>query len=437
MDSARGRPFIASDAIETVTAWEALDSRGTPTVACAVTLLNGGHGQVTVPSGASTGGHESHELRDGDPDHYEGRGVQQAVANVRDVLTPAVTGLAAGDWRGVDAALCSTDGTLELSRLGANAMLAVSLATVLAGADGERLPLYRYLASGTAELPMPMVNVISGGAHADGGIDIQDVLVVPVGADSFPQALEWSRAVRERTAEIAIEGGMPAGLVADEGGLGLPLRRNVDALELVCAGIERAGLDLGVQVTLAIDVAANGLADDDGYRLVTEDRHLSAEQWIEELCTWASHYPLTSIEDPLAEDDWASWTGITARLGADVQILGDDLFVTNRDRLQRGIDLGAGNAILLKPNQAGTLSRTEDAWHLAAQAGFGTVLSARSGDTEDAWLADVAVAWSTGQIKVGSTTRSERTAKWNRLLQIAAELGDSVPLAHPRPGSAV
>lgn len=398
-------------------------------MACEVVLRGGGRGRVTVPSGASTGGHEAHELRDEDPTRYDGRGVRRAVANVRGELAAAVTGLAATDWRTVDTTLCDADGTPELERLGANAVLAVSLATVLAAADAQRLPLYRLLGSGDPELPMPMVNIISGGAHADGAIDIQDVLVVPVGARSFAEAIEWCARVRRRTAEVATDRGMATALVADEGGLGLPLRTNADALELVCAGVERAGLRLGEQATLAIDVAANRFADGANYLLATENRCLTAQEWIDELSAWSSRFPLTSIEDPLGEDDWAAWVEITARLGGQVQILGDDLFATNHGRLQQGMDASAANAILLKPNQAGTLARTEQARGLAGTGGYATVLSARSGDTEDAWLADLAVAWRTGQVKVGSTTRSERTAKWNRLLQIEAELGDDARLA--------
>lgn len=346
-------------------------------------------------------------------------------------LAAAVRGLDATDQRLVDRTLCEVDGTDNLQRLGANAVLAVSLATMLAAADGRREPLYRHLAVGPPELPMPMVNIISGGAHADDAIDIQDVLVVPIGATRFSEALEWSHRVRARTAELAIEQGMAASLVADEGGLGLPLRTNEEALELVCAGIERAGLRLGEQAVLAIDVAANSFHDGRCYRLATEQRELSSSAWIAELCDWIERYPVASIEDPVVEDDWDAWSQITARLGDRLQILGDDLFVTDRARLEHGVEARAGNAVLLKPNQTGTLSRTHDTLRTAVDAGFGTVLSARSGDTEDNWLADVAVAWRTGQIKVGSTTRSERTAKWNRLLQIEAELGNDATLARP------
>lgn len=418
--------------IVAVTAWEALDSRGTPTVGCEVRLAGGGHGQVIVPSGASTGGHEAHELRDGDPDRYDGRGVRRAVRNVRGGLSDAALGRDAGDQEGLDEALCAADGTPGLERLGANAVLAVSLATCLAAADGARTPLYRHLAGDRpAELPLPMVNVVSGGAHAADAIDLQDVLVVPVGADTLARAIEWARRVRERTADVAEERGMPVALVADEGGLGLALGSNADAFELVVEGIERAGLQTGTDVAVAVDVAANRLRERDGYRLAVEGRSVTAEEWADELAGWCDRYPIVSIEDPFAEDDWAPCAALTARIGDRVQVLGDDLFATDQARLERGIESGAANAVLLKPNQAGTLSRTAATWRRAVAAGYRTVLSARSGDSEDSWLADLAVAWSTGQIKVGSTTRSERTAKWNRLLQIEAELGTAARLAHP------
>ena len=354
------------------------------------------------------------------------------MANVQGELLDAVLGLSAGEWRVVDETLCDVDGTPNLARLGANAVLAVSLASVLAAADGERVPLYRYLSTGAFELPMPMVNIVSGGAHADGAIDIQDVLVVPVGARTFAEALEWSRRVRARTADIATERGMSGSLVADEGGLGVSLKTNAEALEWVCAGIERAGLRLDEDMRLAVDVAANGLYDGEDYVLATEGRRLGSDEWMTEMLEWRSRYPVASIEDPFAEDDWAPWVEMTNRIGDEVQILGDDLFVTSRDRLARGIDQGAANAILLKPNQAGTLARTEQALGLAMSSSYGTVVSARSGDTEDCWLADLAVAWGAGQIKVGSTTRAERTAKWNRLVQIEAELEGSAPFAVPR-----
>jgi enolase len=423
-------------AIKSVTAWEALDSRGSPTVGCEVTLENGGRGRATVPSGASTGRHEAHELRDGDPARYAGLGVARAVSNVRGELAAAVLGLHADEWRVVDGVLCEVDGTPDLARLGANAVLAISLATVQAAADGARTPLYEFMAAGHPELPMPMVNIVSGGAHAGGAIDIQDVLVVPIGAESFAQALEWSRRIRGKTAEVAELSGLSTTLVADEGGLGLPLGSNAAALELVCAGVECSGLALGEQVVLAVDVAANGFFDGENYELASEERSLNREEWLDEVCEWSARFPISSIEDPLAEDDWGAWTEITRRIGDCVQILGDDLFATNQARLQRGIEQNAANAVLLKPNQAGSLSRTEGAWQLAVESAYGTVLSARSGDTEDSWLADIAVAWRTGQIKVGSTTRSERNAKWNRLVEIEARLGTEACLAVSQRGLA-
>lgn len=421
-----------SSEIVAIASWEALDSRGTPTVGCVVRLADGGCGRVVVPSGASTGGHEAHELRDEDPERYDGRGVLRAVRNVRGALADVALGRDAADQEGLDDALRAADGTPALARLGANAVLGVSLAACLAVADGRREPLYRVLAEGrTPVLPLPMVNVLSGGAHAADAIDVQDVLVVPVGAGTFAEAVAWARQVRERTADVADERGMSVALVADEGGLGLPLASNTAALELVLEGVERAGLRPGTDAALAVDVAANRLHEGDGYRLAVEGRTVTAREWADELAGWCDRYPMVSIEDPFAEDDWEPCAALTGRVGDRVQVLGDDLFATQPGRLARGIASGTANAVLLKPNQAGTLSRTRATWQAAVVAGYRTVLSARSGDSEDTWLADLAVGWDTGQVKVGSTTRAERTAKWNRLLQIEAELGADAALARP------
>ena len=412
--------------IASVFAWEALDSRGTPTVACEVRLTGGARAAATVPSGASTGAHEAHELRDGDG-RYGGRGVRRAVASVNETLGPGVTGLDAADQVALDAALCGLDGTASLGRLGANAVLAVSIAAAVATAEAEGVPLWRLLA-GDAEplLPLPMVNVISGGAHARGaGVDVQDFLVVPAGASSFAEAIEWAWRVRRATEELAAERGFPASLVADEGGLGLPLPSNRAGLELLAAGIERAGLAPGEEAAIAIDVAATQLAVEGGYRLAAEGRTLDAGELLDELDSWCSAHPVVSVEDPLGEDDWAGWAEATRRLGPRLQLLGDDLFATDVVRLERGIAENVANAVLVKPNQCGTLSGALQAVETAGAAGYAAVVSARSGDTEDAWLADLAVGWRAGQIKVGSTTRSERTAKWNRLLHIEAEAGST------------
>jgi enolase len=348
---------------------------------------------------------------------------------VNDVLGASVRGLDASDQGALDAALRDLDGTPDLGRLGANAVLSVSVAAALAAANAVGASLYEVL--GTAPLlPLPMVNVVSGGAHARGaGVDIQDVLVVPLGASSFAEAIEWAWRVRRATEELASARGLTASLVADEGGLGLALPSNRAAIELVAAGIERAGLAPGDEAAIAVDVAATQLAADGGYRLATEQRGLAAAELVDELDEWCRDQPIVSIEDPLAEDDWEGWLEATRRLGSRIQLLGDDLFVTQVERLERGIGSGVANAILVKPNQCGTLSEAARAVRRAQETGYATVVSARSGDTEDAWLADLAVGWAAGQIKVGSTTRSERTAKWNRLLRIEAELGDRARFA--------
>ncbi len=414
---------MSGTSIAGVFAWEALDSRGNPTVACEVRLEGGARGAATAPSGASTGSHEAHELRDGGS-RYGGQGVRRAVGNAAGELADAVRGLDAQDQDTVDRALRSADGTANLGRLGANATLAISIAAALAAAAAHQLPLYRYLQGDDSEplLPLPMVNVISGGAHAGGAVDLQDFLVVPRGAESFAQAMEWAWRVRRETASLIAERGLPATLVADEGGLGPPLASNREALDLLALGIERAGLRPLEEAAIAVDVAATQLAREGGYRLAREDRTLGADELVAELGGWCRTHPIVSIEDPLAEDDWDGWRQATAELGG-IQLLGDDLFVTDLDRLERGIREGVANAVLVKPNQAGTLSAASRVVRRAGAAGFATVVSARSGDTEDSWLADLAVGRRAGQIKVGSTTRSERTAKWNRLLRIEAELG--------------
>jgi enolase len=415
---------MSASSIAYVWAWEALDSRGTPTVAADVHLEGGARGEATVPSGASTGAHEARELRDGG-DRYGGRGVRLAVASVQDVLGPGVTGLDAADQVGLDAALRALDGTTDLGRLGANAVLAVSVAAAAAAAAAASLPLWRFLGGSEPPLlPLPMVNVISGGAHARGaGVDIQDFLVVPVGAETFAEAIAWAWRARRATEELAGERGLPASLVADEGGLGLALPSNRAGLELLAAGIERSGLVPGEQAAIAVDVAATQLWDGCGYQLATEGRTLDSGGLLDLLEAWCHDFPIVSVEDALAEDDWEGWAEATRRLGQGVQLLGDDLFVTSVERLERGLAEGAANAILVKPNQCGTLTDARAAVRRAQRAGYATVVSARSGDTEDAWLADLAVGWGAGQIKVGSTTRSERTAKWNRLLRIEAETG--------------
>jgi enolase len=417
--------------ITQVLGWEALDSRGKPTVGCEVTLSSGAVGAALAPSGASTGTHEAHELRDGGQ-RFDGNGVRSAVSHLRNELADAVRGLPAADQGAVDAALRAADGTPNLSRFGANAVLALSLATQIAAAADANAPLWRHALGpgGRLELPMPMVNIISGGAHAGRTIDIQDVLVCPLGADSFPQAIEWVDRVRRATGTELARRGLPTSLIADEGGYGPALDANESALEIVTLAVEHSGLTPGDDVGIALDIAATQFYDPASgrYRLSTENRELAAPEWAAELTGWTKRFPIVSLEDAMAEDDWQGWTTISEAL-PQMQIVGDDLFTTNADRLQRGIDAGVANAILVKLNQIGTVSEARAVVAQARHAGYATVLSARSGDTEDSWLADLAIGWQTGQIKVGSLTRSERTAKWNRLLRLHAELGDRASFA--------
>lgn len=432
-----GSSSVDAHRIVAVDACEVLDSRGRPTVWCEVTLESGSRAGVAVPSGASTGRYERHELRDGGI-RYEGRGVRLAVRNVLEVLGPAVRGLDARDQQRVDAALCAADGSASLERLGANAVLAISIATAVASAQESDAPVFATLAqrSGRAPLiPMPMVNVLSGGAHAANALDLQDVLVIPVAARSFAEAMQWAAAVRNSAVVIAEQRGLQARLAADEGGLGLQLQRNEDALELVVAAIEHSGRRPGEDVSLALDVAANQFQVADHYELRLDGHRLSAGELVDQLAQWCRSYPVVSVEDPLGDDDWAGWRVATERLDG-VQLIGDDLFATDVERLRAGIAQGIANGVLVKPNQVGTVSGALAVMEAARSNGYATILSARSGDTEDTWLADFSVGWATGQIKVGSTTRAERTAKWNRLLVIEHQLGDTATLARfPRSGS--
>jgi enolase len=403
-----------------VDGWEALDSRGRPTVAARVQLADGSEGSALVPSGASAGSHEALELRDGG-DRYGGRGVRTAVANVNTIIAGAVCGLESSE---VDAALASVDRCPGFSTVGANAVLAVSLAAVRASASSNEQSLARYLAGDDDRpllLPMPMVNVLSGGAHAGAMIDVQDFLAVPVGASNFGEAVEWSVRVRECAQTLAQQRGhTQAVLVADEGGLGLALESNRAALGVLTDAIEAASLQPGSQVAIAIDIAASQLYRGGRYRLAREDRDLSADELITEIADWCDHYPIVSVEDILAEDDWAGWAKATAQLGDRIELVGDDLFVTSPERLARGVAEGVANSVLVKVNQNGLVSGARAVVDTARAAGYRTVVSARSGETEDSWLADLAVGWRAGQIKVGSTHRSERTAKWNRLLELEA-----------------
>lgn len=407
-----------SAVIAQVQAWEALDSRGRPTVAARVTLTDGATGRTLVPAGASAGSHEAFELRDGGS-RYAGLGVRNAVAHVNTILSPLVTGSEPGD---VDALLAGADESPAFAKIGANAVLAVSLAAGRAAADSAGVSLARHLSGDDPLLlPMPMVNVLSGGAHAGGVLDVQDFLVIPVGASTFAEAIEWSGAVRDAATRVALAAGHDrAVLVADEGGLGLPLDGNRAALDLLTRAIELAGLRPGQEAALAIDVAASQFYRDGLYRLAADDRVLTADAWLDELGEWCEHYPIVSIEDPVAEDDWRAWQRATAQLGGRLELVGDDLFATQPDRLVRGVEAGVANSVLVKVNQNGLVSGARTVLNAAHQAGYRTVVSARSGETEDDWLADLAVGWRAGQIKVGSTHRSERTAKWNRLLELEA-----------------
>lgn len=414
---------MSGAAIASIRAWEAFDSRGTPTVACEVRLDDGARGVATVPSGASTGSHEALEVRDHE-ERFNGLGVRRAVANVNEILGAALVGHAPADQSGLDSLIREVDGTANLERLGANAALGISVAVAISGAQSEDLPLYRWVAKGAEPvLPLPMVNIISGGAHAGRIMDFQNFLVVPVGAETFSEALELAWRVRAATAELAARQGYATSLVADEGGLGLPLAANRQALDLLVAGIEHAGLSPGEEAAVAIDVAATQFLVNGQYRLDAEGRYLSSQELIEELAGWCAEHPIVSIEDLLAEDDWDGWTEATRQLGDGLQLLGDDFLATDVERLERAVQEKAGNAVLIKPNQVGTLTAARRTLDRAREMGFATVVSARSGDTEDSWLADLAVGWQAGQIKVGSLTRAERTAKWNRLLAIESELG--------------
>jgi enolase len=410
-------------AIAYVRARQILDSRGNPTVETDVTLADGSLGRAAVPSGASTGAHEAVELRDGDQRRWGGKGVGKAVANVNGEIAQAVVGRDAADQRGLDEALIGLDGTANKGRLGANAILGVSLATAKAAAASEGIPLYRYVGGAEANLlPVPMMNILNGGAHADNAIDFQEFMVMPVGAASFAEALRCG-------AEIfhALKSGLhAAGLstaVGDEGGFAPAINSAREALDFILKSVEAAGYRPGEDVLLALDCAATEYFTDGAYRMQGEGKTLSSAENVEFLAGLAADYPIASIEDGMAEDDWPGWTLLTERLGGRTQLVGDDLFVTNVDRLQQGIADRVANSILVKVNQIGTLSETIDAVRLAQGNGYTAVMSHRSGETEDATIADLAVALSCGQIKTGSLARSDRTAKYNQLLRIEEELG--------------
>ena len=411
-----------------INAHEALDSRGNPTVEAEVQLANGVRAHALVPSGASTGSYEALELRDKDAGRFHGSGVQQAVRNVNYLIAPALLGMSPLDQASVDQIMLELDGTADKSKLGANAILAVSMATARAASlalqpkDGE---LWRYLAQGgEVSLPVPMFNILNGGRHASNSADIQEFMVVPLGLETFSQGLRAGAEIYQSLRGLLSEGGHNLN-VGDEGGFAPSLPSNRDALEIVLQAVRIAGYEPGRDVFLALDVAASELFQkaEDRYALDRDGLSLSSGQLVDLYELWAREYPIISIEDGLDEDDWAGWTELRRRLGNRVQLVGDDLFVTNISRIQKGIDQQSSNSVLLKPNQIGTLTETYQALQLTLEAGWGAVMSHRSGETEDTTIADLAVAWNVGQIKTGAPARSERVAKYNRLLRIEAALG--------------
>ncbi|MBT1636342.1 phosphopyruvate hydratase [Clavibacter michiganensis] len=408
-------------AIEAVNAREILDSRGNPTVEVEVLLEDGTFTRAAVPSGASTGAFEAYELRDGDAGRYLGKGVQKAVAAVRDEIAPAIQDLDAADQRIIDATMIELDGTENKSRLGANALLGVSLAVAKAAADSAELPLYRYLGGPNAHtLPVPMLNVINGGSHADTNVDIQEFMILPVGASTFSEGLRWGVETYHALKSLLKKKGLSTGL-GDEGGFAPNLDSNRAALDLLMEAIESAGFTPGKQIALGLDVASSEFFSDGAYTF--EGQKVDAAHMTSYFADLVASYPLITIEDPLDEDDWAGYDHFTAELGSKVQIVGDDLFVTNPKRLADGITRGVANSILVKVNQIGTLTETLDAVALAQRSGYTTVLSHRSGETEDTTIADLAVAVEAGQIKTGAPARSERVAKYNQLLRIEQDLG--------------
>ncbi|WP_104178549.1 phosphopyruvate hydratase [Cryobacterium sp. Y50] len=413
--------------IEAVDAREILDSRGNPTIEIEVLLGDGTVSRAAVPSGASTGVFEAYELRDGDKARYQGKGVLKAVEAVIDELGPAVEDIDATDQRVVDLVLIESDGTDNKERLGANAILGVSLAVAKAAASSAGLPLFRYLGGPNAHtLPVPLMNIINGGSHADNDVDIQEFMIVPLGAESFSEALRWGVEVYHSLKALLQSKGLSTGL-GDEGGFAPNLPSNRAALDLIVEAITNAGYVPGKDIALALDVAASEFFKDGSYNF--EGKKLSAEELVSYYTKLVTDYPLVSIEDPLQEDDWAGWVHLTTELGGKVQIVGDDLFVTNPVRLAKGLELKAANSILVKVNQIGTLTETMDAVSLAQRAGYTAIISHRSGETEDTFIADLAVATDAGQIKTGAPARSERVAKYNQLLRIEEELGEGAVYA--------
>ncbi|AJT40393.1 phosphopyruvate hydratase [Psychromicrobium lacuslunae] len=413
--------------IDAIHAREILDSRGNPTVEVEVGLDDGSVGRAAVPSGASTGAFEAVEKRDGEKGRYQGKGVQQAVAAVIDVIAPALLGFDATDQRSIDQTMIDLDGTANKGKLGANAILGVSLAVAAAAADSADLPLYRYLGGPNAHLlPVPLMNILNGGSHADSDVDIQEFMVVPLGAGTFSEALRWGAEVYHELKKVLNEKGLSTGL-GDEGGFAPNLPSNRAALDLILEAIKRAGYTPGQDIALALDVASSEFFKDGAYQF--EGQSKSAAEMSAYYAELVRDYPLVSIEDPLDEDDWEGWKTLTDEIGDKVQIVGDDLFVTNPERLQRGIDAKTANSLLVKVNQIGSLTETLEAVSLAQRNGYTTITSHRSGETEDTTIADIAVATNAGQIKTGAPARSDRVAKYNQLLRIEEDLDDAARYA--------
>ena len=415
--------------IARIHAREILDSRGNPTLEAEVTLAGGSFGRAAVPSGASTGAKEAVELRDGDKTRYLGKGVLKAVGNVNGAIADALEGFDADDQAGLDKRLIDLDGTENKGRLGANALLAVSLANAHAVAASKQLPLWKYLAHGRAPvLPVPMMNIINGGAHADNNVDFQEFMVLPVGASSFSEALRAGTEIFHALKAVLKGHGLSTA-VGDEGGFAPDFRSNVEALDTILEAIGKAGYSAGDDVLLGLDVASSEFHDNGKYHLVGENKRLTSEQFVDFLSDWAAQYPIISIEDGMAEDDWAGWKQLTDRIGEKVQLVGDDLFVTNPKIFREGIDSGTANAILIKVNQIGTLTETLEAIAMADAANYAAIVSHRSGETEDTTIADIAVATTATQIKTGSLCRSDRVAKYNQLLRIEEALGSAAKYA--------
>jgi enolase len=413
--------------IEAIVAREILDSRGNPTVEVEVGLDDGTIGRAAVPSGASTGAFEAIELRDGDKGRYLGKGVEKAVSNVEDKIADELIGYEASEQRLIDEKMLDLDGTSDKSELGANAILGVSLAVAKAAAQSAELPLFRYVGGPNAHvLPVPMMNILNGGAHADSNVDVQEFMIAPIGAPTFREALRTGAEVYHALKSVLKKKGLSTGL-GDEGGFAPNLPTNAAALDLIAEAVQAAGFTLGTDIVLAMDVAATEFHKDGSY--VFEGAPKSTEEMINYYAKLAETYPIVSIEDPLDEEDWAGWTALTSQIGGKVQIVGDDLFVTNPTRIGRGIAEGAANAVLVKVNQIGSLTETLDAVDLAHRAGFKTMMSHRSGETEDVTIADLAVAVGSGQIKTGAPARSDRVAKYNQLLRIEEELGEAARYA--------